>query len=149
VDFHPPGAASQAAAWYRTATAPFVPRPHDQVAAFFDGFDLVEPGLVQAPLWRPDGKPPRPRELEKIGIYAGVARKSSLGSKRHCAPAASVSCYRRACQLPVVCMVLTWAKPEQFTAGNLSNDCSGDLRCCPPMMAVAPVPSRDWESKHG
>ena len=33
------------------------------------------PGLVQAPLWRPEGKPPRPKELAKIGVYAGVGRK--------------------------------------------------------------------------
>jgi hypothetical protein len=78
VDFHPPGTASQAAALYRNATAPFVPRSREQVMAFFDGFDLVEPGLVQAPLWRPDGRPPRPRDLEKIGIYAGIGRKAPI-----------------------------------------------------------------------
>ncbi len=67
-DFHSPGAVSQATAVYKNATAPFVPR--------FDGLELVEPGLVQAPLWRPDGKRPRPRDLEKIGIYAGLGRKA-------------------------------------------------------------------------
>jgi hypothetical protein len=75
-DFHPPGTASEAAASYETATAPLVLRTFDQVSAFFDGSELVEPGLVQAPLWRPDGKPPRPKDLAKIGIYAGVSRKS-------------------------------------------------------------------------
>ncbi|MEU9020131.1 SAM-dependent methyltransferase [Actinomadura sp. NPDC048394] len=29
-------------------------RSRDQVAAFLDGLDLVEPGLVRAPEWRPD-----------------------------------------------------------------------------------------------
>jgi S-adenosyl methyltransferase len=75
-DFHPPGATSLAAAAYKNATAPLVFRSFGQVAAFFDGFDLVDPGLVQAPLWRPDGRLPRPRDLEKIGIYAGVGRKA-------------------------------------------------------------------------
>ena len=75
-DFHPPGTARQAAAAYDTAAAPLVLRGHAQVAAFFDGFDLIEPGLVQAPLWRPDGRPPRAKNLAKIGIYAGVGRKS-------------------------------------------------------------------------
>ena len=74
-DFHPPGTAGQAAAVYDKAAAPLVLRGHAEVAAFFDGFDLVEPGLVQAPLWRPDGKSPRPKDLAKIGIYAGVGRK--------------------------------------------------------------------------
>ena len=55
------------------------PQP-DQMAAFFDGFELVEPGLVQAPLWRPDGKPPRPKELAKIGIYGGVGHKNRTGT---------------------------------------------------------------------
>jgi hypothetical protein len=80
LDFHPPGAAGQATAAYRNATAPFVPRTVAQVSAFFDGFDLIDPGLVQAPLWHPDGKPPRPRDLEKIGIYAGIGRKEADGA---------------------------------------------------------------------
>jgi hypothetical protein len=75
-DFHPPGVAGQAAAAYQNATAPLALRAHEQVSGFFDGFDLVEPGLMQAPLWRPDGRPPRPRDLAKIGIYAGVGRKA-------------------------------------------------------------------------
>jgi hypothetical protein len=78
-DFHPPGAVGPAVAVYQNATAPFVPRPLNQVTRFFDGFDLAEPGLVQAPLWRPDGRRPRPRDLAKIGIYAGVGRKPPPG----------------------------------------------------------------------
>jgi len=76
-DFHPPGTATQAAAAYDNAAAPLVLRSHAEVSTFFDGFDLVEPGLVQAPLWRPEGKPPRPKDLAKIGIYAGVGLKST------------------------------------------------------------------------
>ena len=79
-DFHPPGVAGQAAVGYEHATAPLVLRGFEQVSAFFDGFDLVEPGLVQAPLWRPDGRPPRPRDLAKLGIYAGVARKADTST---------------------------------------------------------------------
>jgi S-adenosyl methyltransferase len=75
-DFHSSGDLSRATAVYKNATAPFVPRPFEQVAGFFDGLELVEPGLVQAPLWRPDGRQPRPRELEKIGIYAGLGHKN-------------------------------------------------------------------------
>jgi S-adenosyl methyltransferase len=78
-DFHPPGAIGPAVAVYRNATAPFVPRPLGQVSGFFGGFDLVEPGLVQAPRWRPDGRRPGPRNLAKIAIYAGVGRKAPAG----------------------------------------------------------------------
>ncbi len=73
-DFHPQTAATQAAAVYDQATAPLVLRSHAQVTAFFDGFELVDPGVVQVPLWQPDGKPPRPRDLAKIGIYGGAGR---------------------------------------------------------------------------
>ena len=74
-DFHPPGAAREAVATYQNATAPLIPRSLEQVSTLFDGLTLLDPGLVQAPLWRPDGRRPRPRDLEKIGIYAAVGRK--------------------------------------------------------------------------
>jgi S-adenosyl methyltransferase len=74
-DFHPAAITGTAAAAYDQATAPLVLRPRAAIEAFFDGFTLEEPGLVQAPLWRPDGGPPRPKELRKIGIYAGVAAR--------------------------------------------------------------------------
>ena len=43
-DFHPPGTVGQAAAVYDKASAPLVLRSHANIAAFFGGFDLVEPG---------------------------------------------------------------------------------------------------------
>jgi hypothetical protein len=52
-------------------------RGHAEVVALFAGWDLVEPGVVQVPLWRPEGKPLRPRQLAKIGIYGGIGRKPS------------------------------------------------------------------------
>src|ERR1700761_9439088 len=45
LDVHPASDAEQAAAGYKSATAPLVLRGHEQVSSFFDGFDLVEPGL--------------------------------------------------------------------------------------------------------
>jgi hypothetical protein len=75
-DFHDQAIADAATAVYAKATAPLVLRGHAQVTALFDGWDLIEPGVVQVPLWRPDGKPPRPRDLAKIGIYGGVGRLS-------------------------------------------------------------------------
>src|SRR6266542_2407338 len=70
-------AARQAAAVYDQATSTITLRGHAEIEALFDGWDLVEPGLVQLPLWRPDGKPPRPKELTKIWGYGGVARRRS------------------------------------------------------------------------
>jgi hypothetical protein len=74
-DFHPPGTKDEAAAAYQNAAAPLLLRAHSEISTYFDGFELLEPGLVQAPLWRPEGKPTRPKELTKIGIYAGIGRK--------------------------------------------------------------------------
>jgi hypothetical protein len=75
-DFHPVEVTAPAAAAYDTAPAPLVLRPRAAIEAFFDGFTLEEPGLVQAPLWRPGAKPPRARDLAKIGMYAAVAATS-------------------------------------------------------------------------
>ena len=60
------------AEYSRKATATLNLRPRAEVERFFDGFELVEPGLTQVPFWRPDGPPPE--RSEEIGIYGGVAR---------------------------------------------------------------------------
>ncbi|MGW6054934.1 SAM-dependent methyltransferase [Streptomyces sp. NPDC055189] len=65
---------SGAQAVYNNATATLNLRTRAEIERFFDGFDLVEPGLAQAPLWRPDG--PLPDGSREIGFYAGVARKT-------------------------------------------------------------------------
>jgi hypothetical protein len=66
---------SEAEAVYDNASASMNLRSRDQVARFFDGFDLVEPGLVQVPFWRPDSTPPA--GSEEIGFYGGVGRKTT------------------------------------------------------------------------
>lgn len=60
---------------YDKATATITLRSHAEVLPFFDGFDLLEPGLVQLPLWRPDGPVPEPEELRQYVGYGGVAVK--------------------------------------------------------------------------
>jgi hypothetical protein len=48
------------------------PRSKDAVTAFFDGLDLLEPGVVRCPEWRPD----RPQDAAgKSTMWGGVARK--------------------------------------------------------------------------
>ncbi|MFJ2813137.1 SAM-dependent methyltransferase [Streptomyces sp. NPDC087294] len=64
-----------AQAVYSKASASLTLRPRAAVERFFDGFDLLEPGLAQVPFWRPDSQPP-PRSHE-IGFYGGVARKNA------------------------------------------------------------------------
>jgi S-adenosyl methyltransferase len=49
-----------------------VARSHQQVARFFDGLDLVDPGLVQLHRWRPG---PGADTTRPLAAYGGVARK--------------------------------------------------------------------------
>jgi hypothetical protein len=77
-DFHQlDGDAGTARDVYRDkgATATLTLRSHEQVSRFFDGFELVEPGLVQPPLWRPDGPVPTEQEMAHVGFYGGVGIK--------------------------------------------------------------------------
>lgn len=56
----------------RQLAAPLVLRDRAQVTSFFEGLDLVEPGVVQLSKWRPQ------TELESaaaVGLWGGVARK--------------------------------------------------------------------------
>ncbi|MFD5074332.1 SAM-dependent methyltransferase [Streptomyces sp. NPDC058371] len=64
---------SAAEAVYTNATATLNLRPRAAVERFFDGFELVDPGLAQVPFWRPDTPPPE--RSGEIGFYGGVARK--------------------------------------------------------------------------
>jgi hypothetical protein len=69
-----PAAAQSAADVYDGATSTVTLRSKAQVEALFDGWELVKPGVVQVPLWRPEGRKPRPKELEKAWVYGGVGR---------------------------------------------------------------------------
>ncbi|MEV0294691.1 SAM-dependent methyltransferase [Nocardia sp. NPDC050710] len=50
-------------------------RPLDTIAAMFDGWDLVEPGVVELPLWRPESERDRHEEPGRSLGLAGVGRK--------------------------------------------------------------------------
>jgi S-adenosyl methyltransferase len=56
---------------YQLTTASLVTRTRARVERFFDGFDLLDPGLVEIQLWRPDESEP----LLPGGFYGGVGRK--------------------------------------------------------------------------
>jgi hypothetical protein len=52
--------------------APLVLRDHAQVSSFFDGLEMVEPGVVQVSKWRPQSE----EEATAAGaLWGGVARK--------------------------------------------------------------------------
>jgi O-methyltransferase involved in polyketide biosynthesis len=58
-----------------SGAAPYQLRSPEQIAGFFDGLELVEPGVVSVPRWRPDlgeadGGPPA-----EVDAFGGVGRK--------------------------------------------------------------------------
>lgn len=55
-------------------TAYHLRRP-DQLASFFDGLDLVEPGVVPCALWKPDLRDANTAPGGQAAAYCGVARK--------------------------------------------------------------------------
>jgi hypothetical protein len=57
---------------YAQATALAVPRSRKEIARFFDGLELVPPGIVDAACWRAGPLPARPGRALVVG---GVARK--------------------------------------------------------------------------
>ncbi len=50
-------------------------RPRAEILRFFDGFDLVDPGLVDIPLWRPDSAAGGPADSVRSWGLVGVGRK--------------------------------------------------------------------------
>jgi hypothetical protein len=59
---------------YRDGGSPLVVRTKSDVARFFDGLDMIDPGLAPAPEWRP-GQAPEFGNAD-AAVYAGVAKKS-------------------------------------------------------------------------
>ncbi|MEV6548542.1 SAM-dependent methyltransferase [Streptomyces sp. NPDC051597] len=58
---------------YRTIRNPLVMRTSEEIATFFDGFEMVAPGLVQMPMWRPENSPEQEDPYAFSG-FAGVGR---------------------------------------------------------------------------
>ena len=68
---------------YARSSDPLKSRSRAEIEAFFAGLDLVEPGVVFAPLWRPEG----PDDLfldhpERAPILVGVGRKPAENEAR-------------------------------------------------------------------
>jgi hypothetical protein len=59
---------------YNQSVAAMAMRSHAQVTALFGGLPLVDPGVVQIPMWRPDSPDDVTTRSERYPGYAGVAR---------------------------------------------------------------------------
>ena len=65
---------AEATTTYAGARMPFTLRSRAQIMDLFDGFDLVEPGLVPLPEWRPDFNTDRtPLSGPTLGAVARLA----------------------------------------------------------------------------
>ncbi|PPK61339.1 SAM-dependent methyltransferase [Actinokineospora auranticolor] len=58
---------------YRNSGSSAVPRTRDEVTALFGDLELIPPGVVWTPLWRPES--PQTGDPAKAMAYAGLARK--------------------------------------------------------------------------
>ena len=71
-----PAAWAGVVAVYRRSGVTMQVRPRPDVERFFAGLDLIDPGVVSLPQWRPDpsdvGSPPSDAA---VSVYGGVARK--------------------------------------------------------------------------
>jgi SAM-dependent methyltransferase len=75
-DETPPEQAEKAEKLYASIGTPVRVRSYNEVERFFEGLELLEPGLVYVPLWRPED----PDDLflknpELSAYYAGIGRK--------------------------------------------------------------------------
>ena len=61
---------------YRRAGIEWTLRSRSEVEALFDGFDLVEPGVVWTPQWRPESPDDHYHDQPELSaFYAGVGRE--------------------------------------------------------------------------
>ncbi|WP_326686641.1 MULTISPECIES: SAM-dependent methyltransferase [unclassified Streptomyces] len=62
---------------YESASSPLIPRSKDEIARFFEDFEMIDPGLVPIPRWRPDN-PAEQEDATVLAGFAGVGRKAGL-----------------------------------------------------------------------
>jgi hypothetical protein len=59
----------------RSGAVPYHLRSPEQIAGFFDGLELVEPGVVSCPRWRPDPAGQGGDAPAEVDAFGGVGRK--------------------------------------------------------------------------
>ena len=74
-DFTPPDVAAAVVRTYTAAGVSLTSRDHAEVLRFFDGMELVNPGLVPVHEWNPDDDADRALTRPEVAGYGGVAVK--------------------------------------------------------------------------
>ena len=59
--------------WNAVAPTPYTLRSPAQIAAFFTGLELIEPGIVSCPEWRPE--PPDAGRVQRMDEFCALGRK--------------------------------------------------------------------------
>ncbi|KAA9376858.1 SAM-dependent methyltransferase [Microbispora cellulosiformans] len=57
-----------------TSSGGLVGRPFKRIESFFDGLEILEPGLVPVQAWRPDVPWDVPVDMDRTGIFGAVGR---------------------------------------------------------------------------
>ncbi|MFK0119174.1 SAM-dependent methyltransferase [Streptomyces sp. NPDC090994] len=70
-----PEAVGKAAALFARGGTPFHPRPLAEFARFFEGLELLGPGVIPVTGWRPEPEDVAVQAEGIVPVYAGVARK--------------------------------------------------------------------------
>ena len=66
---------AEAIGHYNQTTAPFQPRSHAAIRAFFGNLELVDPGLVLVPRWRPGRDAATRDDPGQVAAYGGMGYK--------------------------------------------------------------------------
>ncbi len=59
----------------QSGAVPYILRSPEQIAGFFDGLELVEPGVLSCPRWRPDPADTSGGLPAELDAFGGVGRK--------------------------------------------------------------------------
>ncbi len=62
-------------AYNQSGAIPYHPRSPEQIAGFFDGLELLDPGVVSVPRWRPDPADSDGSVPAEVDMFGGVGRK--------------------------------------------------------------------------
>jgi O-methyltransferase involved in polyketide biosynthesis len=76
-DTEDPQTAAAGTAVYAGTANPIIARPRAQILDFFDGLEILQPGLVPVAQWRPDESPQTDADREPVGrgLLGGIGRK--------------------------------------------------------------------------
>jgi hypothetical protein len=72
-EVHTEAMTAAVASWNEQGSAPMKLRSREQLLRFFDGLELLEPGVVSCSRWRADA--PELGEIPEVTQFCGVARK--------------------------------------------------------------------------